>query len=290
LAPFDNAVSPTVVIVVALGLVASLALCAALLFERRRRRRAEVDARRYLSTMADLDRRAAMGQLAASLAHELTQPLSAILRNAEAARMLIDAGASPAELRDIVDDIRASDRRAAQIVQRMRALVQNHALAEEAVELNEVVRETMDVVAPNAASRVVRLQLALDKPAPVLVTGDRIHLQQVLLNLVLNGFDAMADTPEHERRLVVSTAARNGHVDLAVRDAGCGIDDDVLPRLFDPFFTTKRDGMGMGLSIVRSIVEAHHGRIEAANNGGRGATLRVSLPVRRHDGAATAPH
>ena len=107
-----------------------------------------------------------------------------------------------------------------------------------------------------------------------------------LLNLVLNGLDAMADTPEDERRLVVSTAARNGQVDLAVRDAGSGIAEHIVPRLFDPFFTTKRDGMGMGLSVVRSIVEAHNGRIEAHNNAGRGATLRVSLPVRKPDAAA----
>jgi C4-dicarboxylate-specific signal transduction histidine kinase len=272
-----------ILVLAALGVIlVLLALCGTLVFEHRRRRRAEVDAQRYLCTMADMDRRAAMGRLTASLAHELNQPLSAILRNAEAAGMMIDAGAPSSELREIVSDIRTSDRRAAQIVKRMRSLLQNHELAEEPVELNDVVRETMDVIEPDAASRDVRLQLALDKPASVLVTGDRIHLQQVLLNLVLNGLDAMADTPDDQRRLVVSTAARNGHVDLTVRDAGSGIADGVLPRLFDPFFTTKRDGMGMGLSVVRTIVEAHNGRIQAQNNIGRGATLRVSLPVRRH--------
>jgi C4-dicarboxylate-specific signal transduction histidine kinase len=272
-----------ILVLAALGVIlVLLALCGTLVFEHRRRRRAEVDAQRYLCTMADMDRRAAMGRLTASLAHELNQPLSAILRNAEAAGMMIDAGAPSSELREIVSDIRTSDRRAAQIVKRMRSLLQNHELAEEPVELNDVVRETMDVIEPDAASRDVRLQLALDKPASVLVTGDRIHLQQVLLNLVLNGLDAMTDTPDDERRLVVSTAARNGHVDLTVRDAGSGIADGVLPRLFDPFFTTKRDGMGMGLSVVRTIVEAHNGRIQAQNNIGRGATLRVSLPVRRH--------
>jgi C4-dicarboxylate-specific signal transduction histidine kinase len=272
-----------ILVLAALGVIlVLLALCGTLVFEHRRRRRAEVDAQRYLCTMADMDRRAAMGRLTASLAHELNQPLSAILRNAEAAGMMIDAGAPSSELREIVSDIRTSDRRAAQIVKRMRSLLQNHELAEEPVELNDVVRETMDVIEPDAASRDVRLQLALDKPASVLVTGDRIHLQQVLLNLVLNGLDAMTDTPDDERRLVVSTAARNGHVDLTVRDAGSGIADGVLPRVFDPFFTTKRDGMGMGLSVVRTIVEAHNGRIQAQNNIGRGATLRVSLPVRRH--------
>jgi C4-dicarboxylate-specific signal transduction histidine kinase len=260
-------------------------LCGTLVFEHRRRQRAELEARRYLSTMADLDRRAALGQLTASLAHELNQPLSAILRNAEAAGMLLDAGASPQELREIVNDIRSSDRRAAEIIQRMRTLLQKHEFAEEPVELNDVVRETMDVIAPDASARDVRVQLVLDKPASVLVSGDRIHLQQVLLNLVLNGIDSMAGTPEHERRLVVTTTARNGDVELAVRDAGCGIDYDVLTRLFEPFFSTKRDGMGMGLSVVRSIVEAHNGAIEAHNNGGRGSTFRVTIPVRKTDAA-----
>ena len=273
----------------ALGVIVVLAaLCGTLLFEHRRRQRAEIEARRHLSTIADLDRRAAMGQLTASLAHEINQPLSAILRNAEAASMLLDAGAPSHELREIVDDIRSSDKRAAEIIRRMRTLMQKHEFAEEPVELNDLVRETMDVVATDASSRSVHVRLLLDKPAAVLVTGDRIHLQQVLLNLVLNGFDAMADTPEDERRLVVSTAAENGHVNMAVRDAGPGIHGDVMPRLFDPFFTTKRDGMGMGLSVVRSIVEAHNGHIEARNNAGRGATLRVSLPVRTHDMTGSA--
>jgi len=276
----------TIALVAIAAILVLAALCGTLLFEHRRRRRAEIQARRYLSTMADLDRRAAMGQLTASLAHELHQPLSAILRNAEAAGMLLDAGAPAEDLREIVNDIRASDKRAAQIIQRVRTLVQKHEFGEEPIELNDVVRETMEVIAPDAASRAVRLQLVLDKPVAVLVSGDRIHLQQILLNLVLNGLDAMADTPEDERRLVVSTAARNGQVDLAVRDAGSGIAEDIVPRLFDPFFTTKRDGMGMGLSVVRSIVEAHNGRIEAHNNAGRGATLRVSLPVRKPDAVA----
>jgi C4-dicarboxylate-specific signal transduction histidine kinase len=275
-------ISPHLVAELAVIIVLA-ALCGTLIFEHRRRQHAELEARRHLSTMADLDRRAALGQLTASLAHELNQPLSAILRNAEAAGLLLDAGAAPQELREIVNDIRSSDRRAAEIIQRMRTLLQKHEFAEEPVELNDVVRETMAVIAPDASARDVRVQLALDKPASVLVSGDRIHLQQVLLNLVLNGIDSMAGTPEHERRLVVTTTARNGDVELAVRDAGAGIADDVVPRLFEPFYSTKRDGMGMGLSVVRSIVEAHNGRIEAHNNGGRGATLRVTIPMRKAD-------
>jgi signal transduction histidine kinase len=284
---WDEYLPQTIAALAAIGVLT--ALSGTLWLEHRRRQRAEIEARRHLSTMAHLDRRAAMGQLTASLAHELHQPLSAILRNAEAAGMLIDSGASPQELREIINDIRSSDKRAAQIIQRMRSLLQKHELGEEAVDLNDVVRETMEVVAPDARARGVRVQVSLDKPSSVIVAGDRIHLQQILLNLVLNGFDAMAETPEDDRRLVVSTAAHNGHADLAVRDAGSGISEDAREKLFEPFFTTKQHGMGMGLSVVRSIVEAHNGRIEAHNNADRGATLRVSLPIRREPARTSPP-
>lgn len=265
--------SAGIVIVVLAVLVGMLYL------ERRRRHRAELEVRRYLATMADMDRRAAMGYLAASLAHELRQPLGAILRNSEAAKMLLASGTpNLAELAEIVDDIRKDDKRAADIIRRMKALLQHHEVSADRVDINEVARDTIEVTAPDARSRCARMQIALLK-APLIVAGDRVHLQQVLLNVVLNGLDAMAQTPHDQRLLVISTAHNDGHAEVSVRDGGSGIPAGTMDRIFDPFFSTKSDGMGMGLSIARSIVEAHHGRIVAEDNGGRGATLRVILPL-----------
>lgn len=117
--------------------------------------------------------------------------------------------------------------------------------------------------------------------APVIVTGDRVHLQQVLMNLVLNGLDAMTQTPAERRRLILATVVTNDRVDVSVQDGGSGIPDESIEQVFEPFFTTKTDGMGLGLSIARSIIEAHHGRVVAQNNPEGGATVRFSLPLRR---------
>lgn len=256
------------------------ALTATLWLEHRRRHLAELEARRYLTTMALLDRRASMGALTASLAHELHQPLGAILRNSEAATLLIATGGHRVdELREILDDIRKDDRRATEIIRRMRTLVAKHDLHEEPVDMNEVARETVDFLAPDAASRDVRVQVDLQK-GPAVVNGDRVHLQQVLMNLVLNGMDAMQDTPADRRRLIVATFTTNAHVDVLVQDGGSGIPAEQIEQVFEPFFTTKADGMGVGLSIARTIVEAHNGRIRAENNADRGVTVRFSLPLR----------
>jgi len=261
-------------------------LVVALWFEHRRRHRAEMEARRYLATIADMDRRAAMGHLTASLAHELRQPLGAILRNSEAASILIASGnPNLKELAEIVEDIRKDDKRAAEIIRRVKALLEGHELVEEPIDVNDVARETAEVVATDARARGARVHIDLLR-APLVVAGDRVHLQQVLLNLVLNGLDAMAQTPHEQRLLVVSTATRNGSAEVLVRDGGAGIPSGAMERIFEPFFSTKADGMGMGLSIARSIIEAHHGRIVAENNVGRGALLRVILPLHRRTPAS----
>jgi C4-dicarboxylate-specific signal transduction histidine kinase len=238
-----------------------------------------MQARHHLATMAHMDRVAAMGQLTASFAHELHQPLGAILRNSEAAKMLLASGRPvQEELAEIVEDIRKDNKRAAEIIRRMRTLMRKRELNSEPLDLNDVVRETVDFVVPAALFKQVRLETDL-RASPALVTGDRVHLQQVLLNLVLNSLDAMADTPAAERRLSVATATHNGHVDVAVRDKGTGIAQAVLAEIFKPFVTTKSEGMGMGLSIARSIVEAHRGAIQAENNPDKGATVRFTIPV-----------
>jgi signal transduction histidine kinase len=259
-------------------------LLVGLLFERRRRQSAEVQARRHLAGMAHLERRAALGQLTATLAHELKQPLTAILRNAEAGSMLLAAGSlrTDDEIKEIFKDIRADDARANEVIDRLRGLLQKRELAMQPVDVNDMVRETVGLLAPDAAARDMRMDVELASP-PATVTGDRVHLQQVLLNLVLNGMEAMAETPSERRRLLVRTSSNNGQIDVLVKDTGAGIPADAAANIFEPFFTTKTDGMGMGLSISRSIVEAHGGRIVAENNTEGGATVGFSVPLRHVD-------
>ncbi len=263
---------------VLMGLALS-GLVGTLWLEHRRRNLAEVEARRHLATMADLDRRAAMGHLTASLAHELRQPLGAILRNSEAATALL-ASQTPnvVELQEIVEDIRKDDKRAAEIIRRVKGLLEKHEVKEEAVNVNDVARETVEFLAPDAAAKGASLHVNLQGPA--VARGDRVHIQQVLVNLILNGLDAMSATPPDRRVVLVATVATQGRLELSVRDEGSGIPASVMSRIFEPFFSTKSDGMGMGLSVARSIVEAHGGRIAAENNSDRGATMRVFLPLR----------
>lgn len=257
-----------------------------LLVERRHRRRAEVEAREHLEkarqhlvAMTHLDRRAAMGEVTAAIAHELNQPIEAILHNAEAAEMMLDAGAfAPAEMRQILADIRRIDVRAGDIIQRMRGMLRKHDFQATAIDANDFTRETLAIVAPVAASKGVRLELDLGADLPPIV-GDQIHLQQVLLNLLLNGIDATAAMPPERRSLLVRTEKTGEQVHVSVSDAGHGIPDDALARIFEPFYTTKGEGMGIGLSIARTIVEAHGGSIAARNNPEGGATVWFSLPV-----------
>ena len=264
----------------AVAIIVALAfLSGNLLFEHRRRRKAEMQLRHHLVTIAHMDRLAAMGQLTASLAHELHQPLGAILRNSEAAKMLLASGRPVNdELKEIVEDILKDDRRAAEIIRRMRTLLRKRELNNEPVDLNDVVRETVDFIVPAAMVKGVRLETDL-KASPSIVTGDRVHLQQVLLNLVLNGLDAMIDTPTAERRLNVATSTIKGQIAVAVRDKGAGIAPGAIGEMFEPFVTTKTEGMGMGLSIARSIIEAHRGKIHAENNPDKGATVRFTIPI-----------
>jgi signal transduction histidine kinase len=226
------------------------------------------------------------GELTASIAHEINQPLSAILNNAETGLKLLESDPTQQLAREIFEDIRRDDVRASDVILRLRAWLRDRELAREMIDYNEIVRDVVRLLRPEAARRGVRIEMELGEiPA---VEGDQVHLQQVLLNLLVNGMDAMVATPESKRRLVVRTAANgDGLVETRVIDHGCGIPAERLPRLFDSFYTSKEDGMGLGLSIVRSIVQAHGGRIRAANNrDGRGATFKLELPAAA-DAAAT---
>jgi two-component system sensor kinase FixL len=221
-----------------------------------------------------------MGELAASVAHELNQPLGAILANAEAAELFLQQEPpSLDDLRAILADIREDDERAGEVIRRMRALLRKSELDRQPLEINSVVEDVLQLVSGDAALRKTAIRADL---APLLprILGDRVHLQQVLLNLILNGMDAMAEQPRERRRLSMRTRrGSEGLVELVVTDLGHGIEPDNLPRLFEPFYTTKSNGMGMGLSISHRIIQAHRGRIWAENNASGGAAFHITLPI-----------
>jgi two-component system sensor kinase FixL len=233
--------------------------------------------------LAHVSRLAMVGELTASIAHEINQPLGAILSNAEAASMLLDATPrNIEEIKQILADIRKDDVRASDVIRHIRTLLRKRHLEMELLDMNQLVSDVLALTRAETRKRNIAWKSEF-APAMPMVEGDRVHLQQVLLNLVLNGMDAMADTPEDERWLTVSTAgSESGQVEIAVSDSGSGIRPDRLPRLFESFFTTKKEGMGLGLSISRMIVEAHRGQIRAENNSGRGATFRVVLPAHQN--------
>ena len=213
------------------------------------------------------------GELTGSIAHEINQPLGAILSNADAADLILEAGGDRRdELRGILADIRRDDLRASEVIRRLRTLLAKHEVERKPFDLNDAVREIESVLGAEARRRHSTLDVR-PAPAPVAVVGDRIEIQQVLINVVLNALDSMADRPEEQRTVVVSVENVSAGADVAVRDRGHGIAPEHLPRLFDPFFTTKRDGMGLGLSIARTVVEAHGGRVWAENGPGEGAVL-----------------
>jgi len=244
------------------------------------RKQAEAEALRQRAELAHVARVSTMGELAASVAHELNQPLGAILANAEAAELFLNQN-PPAldELRDILTDIRKDDERASEVIRRMRALLRKHELELQPLEINSVVEDVLQVVSGDAALRNMAISADLAPGLPKTL-GDRIHLQQVLLNLILNAMDAMAGEPRERRRVSLRTRlSTDGLVEIAVVDSGHGIAPDKLSHVFEPFYTTKPSGMGMGLSISRTIIAAHHGRITAENNSTGGATFRVTLPA-----------
>jgi len=255
-------------------------LIAALIAEHYRRRQAERQSRTDLAALAQLDRRGAMDQLTGAIAHQLFQPLGAILHNAEAGKKIASRGSpgTPAEIADIFDDITRDEKRAAEIIQRMRMLLQKHELELQPADLNEIAFETIALIGPDARARGVQVESLLVNQACI-VMGDRIHLQQVLLNLMMNGFDAVAAMPAERRRLIVRTHAADGRAIVSVEDMGPGVSAEALPRLFDPLFTTKAKGTGIGLSIARTIVAAHGGDIDVENNPLFGATFRISIPA-----------
>jgi two-component system sensor kinase FixL len=229
---------------------------------------------------------ALLGELSAALAHELNQPLTAILSNAQAAqRFLQRDGVDLQDIREILQDIVDEDKRASEVIRRLRALFMKDDPRLQPLDLNELVRETLALARSDLARREITVSHAL-APGVCIVDGDRVQLQQVLLNLIINAGDAMAAVAPVQRRLSVSTTvASNGGVRVAISDSGPGIHADAIDRIFESFYTTKKQGLGFGLSISRSIIEQHGGRIEAENNPQGGATFNVILPA--HPGMGT---
>ncbi len=253
-------------------------LIAALLFERRRRRRAEDDSRERRRELAHAGRLTAVGELTASISHEINQPLGAILANAEAAEMLLDAdGGSLDELRRILADIRRDDLRASEVVRRVRGLAGKRELELKPVEAGEIVATVLRLLQYEGRRHGVSVETDL-AAGLVVPRADEVSLQQVLINLALNGMEAMERTPPGARRLRLSTRAAGDRIEFRVSDAGSGIAELDRARLFQSFFTTKPHGVGLGLSICRSIVEGLGGAIGAANNPGGGATFWFLLP------------
>jgi signal transduction histidine kinase len=251
-----------------------------LLTQRRQRRRAEAEILNQRMELAHVTRVSTMGQLTSALAHELNQPLGAILRNAEAAEIYLQKEKPDLEeIRAIVADIRKDDQRAGSVIDRMRSLLQRRNLELKSLDLGELLAETVALVRSDASARQVFLTLQMPVKLPA-VRGDRVHLQQVLLNLILNGMDAMADVAKFQRLLNVSAkTAENGSVEVSVSDCGTGIAPDKIEHLFEPFFTTKPKGLGMGLAISHTIIEAHGGKIRGGNNVPRGAVFIFTLPA-----------
>jgi C4-dicarboxylate-specific signal transduction histidine kinase len=244
------------------------------------RKRAEVEAQLHRAEAAHASRAATLGELAAGLAHELNQPLAAILTNVQASRQLLRTQPTRIELmREILDDIAADDVRAAEIIRRMRALLKKGEMDVQPLDLNELARDVLHLVASDAILRRTRIHPQFEPDLPG-ISGDRVQLQQVILNLVVNGLEAMSDTLPARRRLVIRTSQPDeAWVEITVRDHGPGIPVTVLNRIYEPFFSTKPDGLGMGLSICRSIAEAHGGRLEASNHPDGGAMVAFTLPV-----------
>jgi PAS domain S-box-containing protein len=244
------------------------------------RRQAEIEAHDMRQELSHVTRVAMMGELTASLAHELNQPLTAILSNAQTVQRILDHPAPDmAEIREILGDIVSDDQRAGEIIRGLRSLLKKSELAFRPLDLNSVILEVIGLIRSDALIKNVAVALRLAPGIPS-VRGDRVQLQQLMLNLAINALDAMRDVPESERRLDIATTLIDASsVQVAVQDSGMGIPGDRLDKIFDPFYTDKPHGMGMGLAICRSIVRLHGGRIWAANRSGRGATFQYVLPI-----------
>ena len=262
-------------------------LIVGLLYQRRARRRAELESRRNLALATDASRRETMSALTSSIAHELGQPLSAMIHNAHALLIMVRAqGASAVTIEEILSDIQAQGVLATQIIERHRTMLRSRQLQKNPIDLQAVVDESLALLAHDMRERKIEATLNLSSE-PCAVSGDQVLLQQVMVNLMLNAMDAMTNTPPSRRHITITSQVKAAVVEVSVSDTGTGLPEDVITSLFTPFVTTKSHGLGIGLMIVRTIVEAHGGTIEARNNPECGVTF--SFTLRRSDTHKSMP-
>ncbi|PYL22964.1 MAG: hypothetical protein DMF37_10930, partial [Verrucomicrobia bacterium] len=244
------------------------------------RKQAELEALQRREEIGHLSRVAVMGELTASIAHELNQPLSGIISNASAGQRFIDRGdIDLREFRELLADIVADGRRAGDVIRGIQTMVKKGGPTRQHVNMNDLVANVVRMINPNAMHHSCEVQTSLEPNLPP-IEADPIQLQQVLINLVINAFDAMRNTPLSRRKVVIATERNgDGTICMSVRDYGTGISEEARERLFDHFFTTKAEGLGMGLGIVRSIVESHGGTVAGENADGGGARFHFTLPA-----------
>jgi two-component system sensor kinase FixL len=243
------------------------------------RRRMEAEVEQQGRSLAHLARVGVIGELSGALAHELNQPLTAILSNAQAVqRMLEQQPIDIDELRSAIADIIQDDSRAGDVIRHLRALLKNDNATVELLDLNTIVVRAIDLTRSDLTARNIALVMRL-APQNLPISGDTVQLQQLLLNLIINAADAMATGPDPKGTIIVASDVVAGNIlHVCVADTGPGIGPDLADKLFEPFFSTKPHGLGLGLSISRAIVVGHGGKIWAENNPGQGATFHVSFP------------
>jgi signal transduction histidine kinase len=266
------------VLTVAGALILQALLIAWLLYERRARQRAEVDSRRNLALAADANRRETISALTSSIGHELAQPLSSIAHNVQALQSMVaaDRRASDAT-EEILADIQAEASLAKQIIERHRTMLRSHQLHKKSIDLHSVIEESLALVAHDLRTR--QIEMTLERPSiPCVIEGDPVLLAQVLVNLVRNAMDAMAEKAPSRRRIAIRSAVAGADVEVSVSDTGTGLSAEIIGTLFTPFVTTKPNGLGVGLVIAQRIVDAHGGTIAGRENADGGATFSVTLP------------
>jgi signal transduction histidine kinase len=269
-------------VIIALAIIAfEFALITWLVIEHRRRLIAQTELLRRISEVIHLNRSGAASALSASITHELNQPLGAILSSAEAAELYLNADPPNIErAKKSIRNIRQDDQRAADIISRLRGLlIKSREISLQGFDLNDAIKSTLHLIAPEAKRRHVELNTNY-AAGTISVRADKIQLQQVILNLVLNGFDAMQDSVPGTRKLSVEIASiGKSEIEVSVSDSGTGIHQDNLKEVFDPFYTTKQNGTGIGLSISKTIIETFGGKIWAENRSQGGAVFRFTLPL-----------
>jgi signal transduction histidine kinase len=269
----------TQIVIIVIVILIQTGLITGLLYEHRRRRSAEIETSQRLAELAHMNRYATAGEISASIAHELAQPLTAIRINAETAELIMrSVSPKPLQLEEILADLKRDEHRASEVLRRLRGLLGKTASELQEIDLGNTVSDVFDFVSVLASTRSITLS-CMPAAKPLRVRGDRIQLQQVILNLIMNGMDALAAKSPGQRRILGQIGQTRDSAEVSILDSGPGIPPDGLEQVFAPFFTTKKQGMGMGLSIARTIVEAHGGRIWAENRNNGGAVFYVRLPL-----------